>query len=608
MNRTALISVALVLTGAAFMLISILRGQKLRRDVPDGLKLKWRTMTMLMIFFLAGYFIFAGVLVASPGFSVELIVGAVFLGGACFVFIVIGLSGTTIGRIKRAEETRAKALEFSRTVMNSISDAISVIDAGDYRIVGCNSVFLKQVGLAEADALGKTCYELTHRVTEPCHPPHDTCPLAQTVLIGKYSVAEHRHFTGSGEKMVVEVSTSPIFDENGKVAQVVHVSRDITERKRIEDKLRISAEQWQLTFDAINDGVSIHDNEMTIVRANKSLGEFLGTPSEDLLGRKCHKVFHNSAEPHPDCPLRRAMNSQKPEFSEFLEPFLNRWLSIACFPIFGAGGKEISGTVHIARDITDRKRAEDDIRRLNEELELKVKERTRQLLDAQEELIRKEKLAILGQLAGSVGHELRNPLGVMSNAVYYLQTVLADRDDTVREYLDIIKNEIFGAERIVSDLLDAVRTKPPRPQLVSAEDVIRTGLEKCRIPENITVDIRAETQQPVLVDPLQMKQVFVNLISNAVEAMPEGGTLRISARVSGHPSSIEISIADTGEGITPENMKKLFQPLFTTKARGIGLGLVVVKNITEANSGTVSVDSETGKGTTFTVTLPAKGV
>lgn len=282
--------------------------------------------------------------------------------------------------------------------------------------------------------------------------------------------------------------------------------------------------------------------------------------------------------------------------------------------------------VGVMRDITERKQAEETIKKMNEELEFKVRERTQQLLDAQDELIRKEKLATLGQLAGTVGHELRNPLGVMSNAVYFLQTVLASADETTKEYLGIIKSEIAGAERIVSDLLDAVRTKPPQPQLVLAEDLIRMSLDKCRAPECVTVEVKSETRRPVLIDPLQMKQAFINLINNAVEAMPEGGVLSISARLakagergmkegkasvvqaseaSGRPSFVEISVADTGCGIAPAHMSKLFQPLFTTKARGIGLGLVVVKNLVEANGGRVSVESEIGKGTAFTVTLPA---
>jgi PAS domain S-box-containing protein len=257
------------------------------------------------------------------------------------------------------------------------------------------------------------------------------------------------------------------------------------------------------------------------------------------------------------------------------------------------------------QDITESKLVEEKIRKLNEELETKVQERTQQLLEAQEELVRNEKLAVLGQVAGSVGHELRNPLAVMSNAVYFLQTVLADADETTREYLNIIKDEITGSERIVSDLLDSVRTKPPQPKAVGVREVIGQTLDKLTIPASVFVKLDIPEALPALrVDVMQIHQVFRNLISNGMEAMPDGGTLIISAVENRQDKNISISVRDSGIGITEEQLGKLFQPLFTTKSRGIGLGLVVVKNLTQANGGTVKVESEVGKGSVFSVTLP----
>lgn len=250
-----------------------------------------------------------------------------------------------------------------------------------------------------------------------------------------------------------------------------------------------------------------------------------------------------------------------------------------------------------------RKVAEDATRALNEELEASVKKRTRQLLEVQDELVRKEKLAVLGQVADTVGHELRNPLGVINNSVYYLQTVLADADETTREYLGIIKEEIADAERIVSDLLDAVRTKPPHPAAVDVAEVIGQTLRKCDIPASVIVKLDVPQHLPLVrVDPMHLHQVLWNLVTNAVEAMPEGGTLEI--RAVEDQQLLRISIKDSGSGIAPEQQTKLFQPLFTTKARRVGLGLVVVKNLTQANGGTVKAESAPGKGSMFTVTLP----
>jgi signal transduction histidine kinase len=261
----------------------------------------------------------------------------------------------------------------------------------------------------------------------------------------------------------------------------------------------------------------------------------------------------------------------------------------------------------IRKEAARRGVAEVEIRALNKNLEAKVQERTRQLVEAQDELVRKEKLALLGQVADNVGHELRNPLGVMNNAVYYLQTVLANSDETTKEYLGIIKEEIADAERIVSDLLDAVRSKPPHPEPVNVAEVIALSLRKADVPASVEVRLNiAQTLPRISVDPMHLHQVLWNLLTNAIEAMPDGGTLDIGATEAG--GQLRISIKDSGCGMTAEQQAKLFQPMFTTKARRIGLGLVVVKNLTQLNGGSVAAESTSGKGSTFTVTLPCGGL
>lgn len=246
--------------------------------------------------------------------------------------------------------------------------------------------------------------------------------------------------------------------------------------------------------------------------------------------------------------------------------------------------------------------AEKSILQQNEEL----RDKTRLLMEAQEELVRREKLAVLGQVADAVGHELRNPLGVMNNAVYYLQAVLADADEPTREYLAIIKDEITAAERIVSDLLDAVRTMPPHPEVTSIAQLFEHVLHKCPLPPSIVFRVDFPASLPMLnVDGAQIQQVFSNLVCNGVEAMPEGGTLEIRARENEADGSVTVEVCDTGVGMTPEQLGKVFQPLFTTKARGIGLGLMVVRNLVQLNGGHIEVQSEAGKGSRFSVTLPA---
>ncbi len=262
---------------------------------------------------------------------------------------------------------------------------------------------------------------------------------------------------------------------------------------------------------------------------------------------------------------------------------------------------------------TERKRAEEALKEYSERLEEMVEERTQELREAQEQLVRREKLAVLGQLAGGVGHELRNPLGVISNAVYFLQLTLPDADETTKEYLEMISAEVRNSTKIISDLLDFSRTRLPDREEVAVSELVAEVLETRPPPEGVQVTTQiAPDLPPVLVDPRQIGgQVLVNLVVNAYQAMPEGGTLTIkTSEVSEKlpKSEVALSVADTGCGIPPENMAKLFEPLFTTRARGIGRGLAVSRSLVEANGGSMEVESEVGRGSTFTMRLPTREV
>jgi signal transduction histidine kinase len=271
-------------------------------------------------------------------------------------------------------------------------------------------------------------------------------------------------------------------------------------------------------------------------------------------------------------------------------------------------GALVEGVRHVGRGHFDQKvtvRSKDEFGELADSFNAMVDT----LREARDELVRKEKLAMLGEVAGSVGHELRNPLGVMSNAVYFLQTMLDGADASVKEYLGIIRAEIARSERIVASLMDAVRTRPPELVAFRLPEMLDEVMGKRAMPASVTVAMDLPDALPAIqADAAQMQQVFGNLVSNAIDAMPDGGALEIRARADVQAKAIVISVRDTGSGITPENMARLFQPLFTTKARGIGLGLVVAKNLIEANGGTVKVESKEGHGTLVTVTLPAAEV
>jgi PAS domain S-box-containing protein len=244
--------------------------------------------------------------------------------------------------------------------------------------------------------------------------------------------------------------------------------------------------------------------------------------------------------------------------------------------------------------------------RLYEEIKYELFERKRaeeELRNTQEQLIRKEKLATLGKLAGSVAHELRNPLGVMGNSVYYLNMKLNDVDEKIHRHLDLIRNEIDKSNRIITDLLDFSKIRIPMFETTDINPIVMNALKSFQIPENVKImPLLGETLPLVQVDMDQMTRVFMNLVTNAVQAMPDGGNLEITTER--EDDFIKIQITDTGKGIPAENLGKIFEPLFTTKTTGIGLGLSIVKEIVEQHHGRIEVTSQIGSGTVFSILLP----
>jgi PAS domain S-box-containing protein len=423
----------------------------------------------------------------------------------------------------------------------------------------------------------------------------------------------------NGKDRFIFFDATPVRDSAGKFIAAIQTLQDITERKQTEESLRLLSQAIEQTPTA----VVITDREGAIEYVNPYFSKVTGYAAEEAIGQNPRILKSGWHPPEFYAELWKTILSGEIWRGEFRNKGKDGelyWENMSISPVKNAAGN-ITHFVAVKENITERKGAEEELQKWNRELESKVEERTRQLLASQEELVRKEKLAILGQLSGSVGHELRNPLGVMSNAVYFLKMVLSEADETVQEYLEIIKKEIDNSLYIITDLLDFARTRPPQTTALTVRALIEESLSRCTLPEHVALQSEIPENLPRLrVDPLQMEQVLTNFITNAVQAMPQGGALRITARFVGAPPCgcpeagdhggpplqdfVEISVNDSGEGISPENMNKLFQPLFTTKAKGIGLGLVVCKNLVEANGGRIEVESAPEKGATFTVLLP----
>jgi len=252
-----------------------------------------------------------------------------------------------------------------------------------------------------------------------------------------------------------------------------------------------------------------------------------------------------------------------------------------------------------------RRHIEDQLQEYANSLEAKVAERTKQLEEANQRLVRAERLAAIGELAGIVGHDLRNPLTGIKTAAYYLRLKKSkDLDDTCKELLEVIDHAITHADKIISDLQDYAREMQLELVDCSPRAIMQEALTVVRIPDRVKL-IDSTLDAPLIrADKTKMARVFINIIRNAVDAMPEGGTLQIkSIQKNGN---VEISFADTGIGIPEETLSKLFSPLVTTKAQGMGFGLAICKRMVDAHQGSITVQSFKGQGSTFTVTIPIK--
>ena len=260
-------------------------------------------------------------------------------------------------------------------------------------------------------------------------------------------------------------------------------------------------------------------------------------------------------------------------------------------------------TIENAQLIESLREARKKLEEYAEQLEQKVEERTRELRKSQEQLLRTQRLAVIGELAGMVGHDLRNPLTSIAGAEYYLKKRLSsEANDKIKEMLELMEKNIAYSNKIINDLLDYSREIELELMESNPKSLIKEALSLVEIPKNVRVIDLTEKKPKIKVDVEKIKRAFVNIIKNAVEAMPRGGTLTIKSRTTN--SDLEMTFSDTGTGMSKEKLEKLWTPLFTTKAKGMGFGLPICKRFIEAHGGSISAKSTPRKGTTFTVTLP----
>jgi signal transduction histidine kinase len=216
-----------------------------------------------------------------------------------------------------------------------------------------------------------------------------------------------------------------------------------------------------------------------------------------------------------------------------------------------------------------------------------------------------ESLNTIERMAAMVGHDLRNPLTGISNAAYYLRMKInPEADPKAVEMLDIIERDVGYSNNIVNDLLEYSREIRLELTETCPKAMLKDSLALVKIPPNVQILDFTDDKPVMKADVDKMKRVFVNLVKNSIEAMPKGGTLTVKSKEA--KGRTEITLADTGAGIPKDSLDKLFSPLFTTKAKGMGFGLAICKRVVEAHGGRISAESTVGKGTAFTITMPTE--
>lgn len=368
-----------------------------------------------------------------------------------------------------------------------------------------------------------------------------------------------------------------------------------------------SSDLLRAVVDHVGLPMFVKDRNFRFVLVNPALAELMRCSAQDLVGRTDYDFF-----PVEQADFFRSVDAQVFEHGQPViveeESLTDPAGTVHIFrtvkePLRDPRSGEITHLVGIITDVTDAKQAVQTLRGANEELERHVRDRTRELANARAELLRKERLSVLGQLAASVAHQIRNPLAAIATASAILRRKLAtDEDPDVAQALTAILEEVWGANRIITELLDYARLKAPVIESVSVLELVEQAIESAAPPEKILVERQLEPELFVLVDARQARDAIASVLRNACEAMPGGGRLVVAA--TGGEDEVLVAVEDSGPGLTREALKGLFEPLVTSKPLGLGLGLATARLLLENQRGSIRAATQRGGGARFEIRLP----
>ncbi len=505
---------------------------------------------------------------------------------------------------KQAEEALRESEERYRTLAEAAQDFIFVIGSD-----GC----LRYVNESGARTLGRRLEVIVGKHLEELFPP-DIAQRHKSNLQAVFKSGKPTSFEQTTQfpdgKLWLNTQLIPIRNKTGQVGAVLGISRDLTERRRAEEALREAQERFSGLYNSSKDAIGWAALDGTILDVNEAFTTLTGYSREELLtGKKYQDITPAEYQEWEAEIIGEVLRTGEPAEYEkacIIKDGSRVPILLTVFVVKGSDGEPI-GLAAIIKDITERVQMRQQLQEYSENLEQIVEERTQELKDAHEKLVRNEKLSTIGELAGGGGHELRTPLTTIRNSAYFLKMKLGDTaDEKVTKHLDMLEKQVDACDKIISDLLDFSRPYKAELEEVDINQLVQRMAQAAKPPQNVESSTSlAGSLPPAVADAGQIEQVLSNLIANAIQAMPSGGRLSLSTD---HTDSfIEIRVADEGIGIPEDNLDKVFEPLFTTKAKGVGLGLSLAKRLVERQGGSIAVESQVGKGTTFTVKLPIAG-
>ncbi|MGD2201750.1 MAG: PAS domain S-box protein, partial [Candidatus Bathyarchaeota archaeon] len=495
-----------------------------------------------------------------------------------------------LSRIKYTDNLRTSEKQY-RSLLEASRDAVFVITEGKFVYVNQRTVELMGYSsaeeLLEADSLDTVAPEDRDRAFKMIRgrPMDEGLPV-------RYEI---RLLRKDGKILDVENHVS-LIEFEGKPASLVF-TRDITDRKRMEKDLRESEKRYRNLIELAPDGIVSIDLKGYVKTINEAFSKHTGFPPEEIIDRHITKIATIRAQDLPRALKLFGLFVQGKTYPP-LEFIYKRkdgstgWGEAHAQMVeIEEGKKEI---LVILREISDRKQMEEELHRHTDKLEEVVGERTRELLDA-------ERLSAAGRVAAMVGHDLRSPLQAIRNSTYLMKRT----PDNTEQMLDTIERNVDRAVEMLERFRTQTREEPLKIETSDLTALINRAVEETGIPSSVEITLELQrTLDDIPLDPGKIRRVLDNLIQNAVEAMPEGGSLTIEGGLD--EGGLTLRVTDTGTGIPEEDIQNLFTPFHTTKPKGMGLGLAYCRRAVEAHGGTITAQSQEGAGTTFTIRLPTQ--